>query len=415
MPNRIRRRSLLGAGMGALTATAASGQTSSAPTAACWARPLAQDYTEVFHHPAGGRGLDGPGLARMPDGILVAVVPVRPDGGAWTCHILRSTDRGRIWRRVSQLPYTSAMPWEHRGALYLFAHPEGTPPYREDDLMLLRSDDAGSTWSNPATLFEGHFWNCQTGTAILDNRIYWAVDDYVATEKRGPRLVAADLSADLMNSESWRISNHVPFPGLPESLANPGIKGSYPSQRMLEPNVLNVGGRLRVLAAVKTPLQATTNLAAVFDATDDGRAIDLSFTQFHPMPGGQVKFCILWDDISGMFWATVNLAADGQDRFQLRDPEERRSGGHYNGAFGGNDRRFLMLMYGIDGLDWFPAGCIARAEKVSQSFMYPSHVIDGEDLIVIARSSVRAPNRHDADYATFHRVRGFRSLAMNLR
>ncbi len=114
-----------------------------------------------------------------------------------------------------------------------------------------------------------------------------------------------------------------------------------------------------------------------------------------------------------MFWAAVNLAADGQDRFGFRDPGEK-SGGE-NRTRGGNDRRFLMLMYGLDGLNWFPAGCVARAGRLSQSFMYPSHLVDGDDLLVIARSSVNGDNRHDADVATFHRVRDFRRLAMNLR
>jgi hypothetical protein len=281
--------------------------------------------------------------------------------------------------------------------------------------MLLRSDDAGRTWSDPVTLFEGHFWNVQTGMAIHAGRLYWSVDDYVATAKRGPRVVAGDLAADLMNPKSWRISNHVPFPGLPEALLNPNLTGSYPSQRMLEPNVLNVGGQLRVLAAVKPPLQATTNLAAVFDVTDDGRNIALSFAQFHPMPGGQVKFCIVWEEVSRMFWATLNLAVDGQDRFKFKDPAEQRGSGTYPGAIGGNDRRFLMLMYGLDGLNWFPAGCIARGGRLAQSFMYPSHIFDGDDLLVVARSSVSGENRHDADTCTFHRVRHFRRLAMNLR
>jgi hypothetical protein len=33
---------------------------------------------------------------------------------------------------------------------------------------------------------------------------------------------------------------------------------------------------------------------------------------------------------------------------------------------------------------------------------------------VISRSSINAPNQHDADHATFHRVRNFRRLALNL-
>jgi len=379
------------------------------------AAPLAQEYTVVLSQAASEiRKIDGPGLAKMPDGTLVAVVTVEPRGPT-RVQVAESSDGGQHWKLTAQLPYNAAVPWVHRGSLYVFAHPKGTKPYREDDLLLLRSDDAGKTWSKPVTLFEGHFWNVQTGMAIRQGRLYWSADDYVATSKRGPRVVVCDLSADPMNPKSWRISNHVGFPGLPDSLLNPNMKGSYPSQRMLEPNVLNVGGRIRVLAAVKPPLQATTNLCAVFDVTDDGKNVKLSFTQFHPMPGGQVKFCIVWDEVSQLFWATLNLAADGQDRFRMEDPREKRSGKKYDGAIGGNDRRFLMLFYGLDGLNWFPAGCIARAGRLSQSFMYPSHIVDGDDLLVVARSSVNGRNRHDADTCTFHRVRQFRKLAMNLR
>ncbi len=73
-----------------------------------------------------------------------------------------------------------------------------------------------------------------------------------------------------------------------------------------------------------------------------------------------------------------------------------------------------MLSYSLDGLNWFPAGCVAQAGKLSQSFMYARPVIDGADLAIIARSSIQAPNQHDADTATFHRVRDFRRLALKL-
>jgi hypothetical protein len=68
----------------------------------------------------------------------------------------------------------------------------------------------------------------------------------------------------------------------------------------------------------------------------------------------------------------------------------------------------------VDALNWFQAGCVAHAAKASQSFMYARPVIDGDDLAIISRSSIQAPSQHDADHATFHRVRDFRSLAMNL-
>lgn len=427
MNARMSRRTLLSLGAGTLAAAGAgtpahtaeeslSGETvSPPPDAACWAKPLAQDYTVAFRSHVPGRGIDGVGIAKMPDGMLVATVPVVLDQG-WTCVIVQSTDGGRSWGKpVAELPCHTVTPFVHEEKLYLFADPWGERR-RFIDLTLLRSDDAGRTWSDPVTVAKGTLWNCQTGMTIHNNTLYWAVDDRsLGPAERGHRALAGDLSGNLMDSKSWRISNFVPFPGLPDSLLNPKMTGSYPSNRMLEPNVLLVGGRLRVLSTVKPPLQATTNLAAVFDVTDDGENLDLSFTQYHPMPGAQVKFCVTWDDVSQMFWATVNLAVDGQDQFAFQDPAEHRDDEPYPGGIGGNDRRFLMLMYGLDGLNWFPAGCVARAGRLGQSFMYASQVIDGDDLAIIARSSVDGHNRHDADTATFHRVRNFRKLAMNLR
>ena len=41
-------------------------------------------------------------------------------------------------------------------------------------------------------------------------------------------------------------------------------------------------------------------------------------------------------------------------------------------------------------------------------------VIDGDDLAIIAQSSVSAPSQHDADHAIFDRMWDFRSLALNL-
>ncbi len=70
-----------------------------------------------------------------------------------------------------------------------------------------------------------------------------------------------------------------------------------------------------------------------------------------------------------------------------------------------------MLYYGLDGLNWFQAGCIAMSKNPLQSFMYTVPVVDGDDLLIISRSSQNAPNQHDADTVTFHRVHDFRTLA----
>jgi len=106
-----------------------------------------------------------------------------------------------------------------------------------------------------------------------------------------------------------------------------------------------------------------------------------------------------------------NLVTDSQGRFQNRD---RLAGVGFLGG-PGNERRLLFLHYSRDGLNWFPAGCVARWSGMRQAFMYPSACVDGEDLICISRTSENGVNQHDADLCTFHRIRRFRSLAMDLR
>lgn len=255
------------------------------------ATPLAQDYTVVFHNPDPEYYVEGPGLVRLDDEVLVAVVPVVPRV-EWSAerrfehsvtHLLNSKDGGKTWQPLADLPYYSAAPWVHRGGLYLFANKGGIKS-RNDDLLLLRSGDGGRTWSEPVTLFAGHFWNCHTGMAVRDGHFYWAVDDLSLGAKRGPRVVAGDLSADLMNPAAWRMSEPVPFPGVPDAMTNPKL-AELPSQ-YLEPNVINVRGQLRVLATVKARRRSTVGLCAVLGVSDDGKQLGLSFTQYHPMPGG---------------------------------------------------------------------------------------------------------------------------------
>jgi hypothetical protein len=378
--------------------------------------PLAQDHVVVWHNTDPEYYVEGPGLVRMDDGALIAAVPVVPRE-QWSeerraehsvTHILRSGDAGKTWQLMADLPYYSAAPWVDRGRLYLFVNKAGLGKKRNADLLLLRSDDSGKTWSAPVTLFQGYYWNCHTGMVQNKEHIYWATDDMSFGMRRGPRLVAGDLTGDPLDPKAWRISEPVPFPGTPEGLYDPKFT-SMPDQ-YLEANVIEVNGHLRLLAATKIKRPTVTGLCSLFDASDDGKKLDLKFTQFSAMPGGHLKFCVLRDEPSQLFWATSNLAADSQDIFGWQ-AKAVKNGKHKPSA---NDRRFLMLQYSVDGLNWFPAGCVAQAAKLSQSFMYARPVVDGDDLAIIARSSIHAPNQHDADTATFHRVRDFRKLALKL-
>ena len=46
--------------------------------------------------------------------------------------------------------------------------------------------------------------------------------------------------------------------------------------------------------------------------------------------------------------------------------------------------------------------------------MYPSAVTDGDDLVILSRTSRDSGDQHDADLCTIHRVPNFRALALDL-
>jgi len=416
-PGRVNRREAIASGLTFAGAAGIVGAGASAREAdeadrPQYAQPLAQDFVVVTRTPDKRICTSGPGLVKLPGGELFATVPFWPRRTRdfpIEVRTARSSDGGRTWKPLPPLPYFTACPWMHDGVLYLFAHKAGTDNYRNDDIVLLRSDDGGQSWADPVTLFKGHYWNCPTGIVEANGFVYRAVDQLgVSSSGRGEVVIAGDLSRDLMDRKSWRISNAVPYPGTPKSL-----RRGFPDYRdhWLEPNVVNVRGRLMVLSRPRIAAQTTANICGVCDLTDDGRDLRLEFTQFYPVPGGQNKLHIIFDNVSKLFWTPATLVTDSQD--QIGYCQEARKRREFTGT-GGNERRILMLMYSVDALNWFQAGSIAKAPKLRQSFMYACPLIDGQDLLVLSRTSHDARDQHDADLCTFHRVKDFRRLALNL-
>ncbi len=362
---------------------------------------LASDYRLVDQIPEGGKTghpfFVSNGFARMPSGSLIAASPlllasfpndIRTVSGR-EIRVYRSGDRGESWGQVSCLPLehpAEVTLFVHEGRLYLFK----IPIFLVGPGIVLGcvSEDEGRSWSEWIRVIEGPMaWltSHQLATVVQDGRLYW-----IASE-RMVDLVAlcCELRLGLLNPAAWRVSAPSVMPIPPELCA--GTVPVNPKMRCLEGNVLRVDGTLRVLARAHVP--GTPGMAAVFDLQDDGKDLRLSFRQFHPLPGGQCKFYIVQDESTGLFWMASNL------------PAEPRKG---------NDRRHLLLWYGCDGLNWFPAGWIAKAKKVSQSFMYPSLIIAGDDLMVLSRTALESGHFHDADALTFHVVRNFRSLDRNV-
>ncbi|MGI5819620.1 MAG: sialidase family protein [Armatimonadota bacterium] len=381
--------------------------------------PLAQQYEVVAKvdsrpDPATGEYTigDAPSLAHLPDGGLLCAAPLitRPRGqGVLRFH--RSDDGGRTWRR---LPAESAF---HCGrlipqgeALYFV----GAGPTRGEGIRIIRSDDMGESWSEPVELFAGGFYNAASGYVVRDGRLYWcfgSVNEAGSFNAAGSRtvVIAADFERDLTDPGAWRISDYLTYPGTPASLRR-GVNDSPGApfhDHWLEGNVVEYRGALRVCWRTRIDGYATPGVAAICDLDDDGERLDYRFAQFYPWPGAQNHFHVIRDDVSGLHWMTSNLPTRSQDRVLARELDADES---FKGT-PGNERRILALFCSFDALNWLPAGYVIVWPLRRQASNYAGLLIDGDDLLVVSRTARDAPNQHDNDLITFHRVEGFRGLA----
>lgn len=340
----------------------------------------------------------------------------------------RSTDGGLTWTLLdSKINFERRIMggqlFAHGEALYMFVS------FHTDDgsIVAMRSDDEGVTWSTPVEVIklpsriaasgsksesrttlkddpnwaEGQRWfaYCQNAMVVKNGRLYFAVSE----RTQNVALVSCDIAKGVMNPGSWFISDPVPVT-VPKELS----AGLFPGFSMgtLEANVIEINGQLRVLARQVVDRYGTSNIATVFDVEEVGEEQSLHFRQMFPIPGAHGKFDIVYDAPSQLFWMATNLESNSQNWVT-----------HPTGCHAGRDRRFLTLWYALDALNWFPAGHIASAKRMGQTFNYPCMIVDGENLGVLSRTTLDADNytSHDADTVTFHSIPNFRALALDIR
>ena len=123
-----------------------------------------------------------------------------------------------------------------------------------------------------------------------------------------------------------------------------------------------------------------------------------------PCPGGQMKFDVLYDDATQLYWLLSTQATDSMTRADRLPPER------YN--LPNNERRRLQLHFSKNMIDWRFAALVTVGPVERGSRHYASMVIDGDDLHVLSRSGdARAHDAHNGNLITFHTIRHFRNLA----
>jgi hypothetical protein len=136
--------------------------------------PLAQDYVVVAQTPnRHSQYIHDPGMTRLDNGHLFVAAPARTF--YWKkdknfTFLSRSVDGGRSWESLGTVPFADATALVHESSLYLMGQ------YQQGkDWFVMRSNDEGSTWTEPVQVIQGMAWNCQTSMVRRDHHLYWAM------------------------------------------------------------------------------------------------------------------------------------------------------------------------------------------------------------------------------------------------
>lgn len=422
---------------------------------------LAPDYVKVYESPDPECIYAySPGIAVLPGGRIIATLDLSGPGietipgpkrviewgRLWFGKVFASDDGGQSWIHKTDFPFMHARPFVAGNALYVIGHC--------NDLVIMRSDDGGESWGEPVPLTDGQVWHqapCNVHYAkgnvyLVMERITHPGVKELRTHKMAPVLMRGSLSVDLTRRESWTFASEltmqealsgkecdlfgVPFfpekqmdspsPAAQPDPIMPKRKEMYP-RGWLETNVVQIiddrhylydpagrtfhlwmrsaTGRNGFAAIAKAVEQEDGTIVTTLEQAPSGKTF-----LYVPCPGGQMKFHILYDEATALYWLLSSQATDSMTRADKLPPE--RNGNP------DNERQRLQLHFSTNCVDWCFAGLVAKANTPKAARHYASMAICGEDLLILSRSGdERAKNPHDGNIITFHRIEHFRELA----
>jgi len=125
---------------------------------------------------------------------------------------------------------------------------------------------------------------------------------------------------------------------------------------------------------------------------------------FLPFPGDHLKFFIVYDEISRLYWMASNQSFDSMRTISSL-PETSRYG------LPNNERHRLQLLFSKNCVDWCMAGMIACQGNELYSRNYPSLCIVGEDMHVVCRAADdHTKDPQYSDCITYYKIKRFRML-----
>jgi hypothetical protein len=419
--------------------------------AAGWAlaspiRPLANEPLIIAESPdAKEHPLNNPSIVRLDSGRLVITYQksgVSKESGQPWAFVLTSDDRGRTWAQRAAMGMTHGRLFTVGKSLYFLGH--------SGNLRVARSDDEGMTWTQPVELTERQSWH-QTAANVwrANGNIYLVMER--RTEKNidawpvgelAPILMRAREGDDLTLRTSWTFAGELTFadvlPGYRQNeleidyFGIPFYPQAYPKRTplvgtrtfspmgWLETNVVQItdpnhywfdpsGHTFHLFMRANTGRTGYAALAKVVEMPDGTMQTMLETAPsgkkmlYLPFPGGQMRFHVLYDEKTKLYWMLGTQATDSMTRAEAL-PADRFSTPD-------NERQRMVLHFSKNMVDWCFAGVVAIGASAKESRHYACMAIDGNDLVILARSGDKnAHSAHDGNLITFHRVGGFRDL-----
>ncbi len=326
------------------------------------------------------RFLGSPSLHRLPDGDWLVSHDIFGRESTTSESFVHRSGDGEHWRRIARI---DDLFWPtlfaHGGALHLLGT---TREY--GDLVILRSDDEGRTWTTPTDadhglLATGHFHTAPVPFVEHRGRIWRGVEsrtlDSMEWGHFHAHLMSAAIGSDLLRADSWEIGpGRLPDAELRERGCTAWLEGN----------------------AVVTPDGSVANLLRAHWWTEGSQRALLLDREGRweeiAMPGGGSKFTVRTDP-EGTYWTLANTA--------LFDASPQR---------GLAARNTLSLVSSTDLRRWQVERVVLHhPDDVRHGFQYVDWQFDGADIVLACRTAhdfegAAAHNYHDSNLITFHRI-----------
>lgn len=344
-----------------------------------------------------------PSLTLLDNGHIIATyIPYDDRRGTM---VYCSADGGETWKNTAFVPNVgSVTPFQVDGTLYLMG-------IGERAIRVLKSDDEGYTWTEPADEQTGLFARAEipyphaiSPVLFANGRIYRAFEEQ--TDENGKNqwvttyrsfMVSAPLDCDLLDMRNWTFTNLVDYDFVGKGYSTYTDHQTY-----------NYTGGWLEGNAIATPEGKVYNMLRLQTGNESGYAALCSLSadnrtlSFDPesgivhFEGGMSKFLTRYDEQSGYYVSIANIVTDKSNS---------------------NQRNVLGMNISKDLYTWETAEILLCDETLMpwydsvyhHAFQYVDWVFDGDDIIMVVREAAdQTKAYHEANRVTFYRVKEFR-------